>query len=100
MEDANELSRTELDSHANMPVIGRNAYILGHVPTVILVCIVEMHTLNLLTCGYHLGTTLNYSVFQEAKYPQQVMHTDFVLSGEEKLLWKKVHTFVGGSNMS
>ena len=29
MEDANELSRTELDSHANMPVIGRNAYILS-----------------------------------------------------------------------
>ena len=29
MEDANELSRTELDSHANMPVIGRNAYLLS-----------------------------------------------------------------------
>ena len=28
MEDNNEPSRTELDSHANMPVIGRNAYIL------------------------------------------------------------------------
>ena len=28
MEDANELSMTELGSHANMPVIGRNAYIL------------------------------------------------------------------------
>ena len=31
MEDANELSRTELDSHANMPVIGRNAYILSKI---------------------------------------------------------------------
>ena len=29
MEDVNELSRTELDSHANMPVTGRNAYILS-----------------------------------------------------------------------
>ena len=28
MKDVNELSRTELDSDANMPVIGRNAYIL------------------------------------------------------------------------
>ena len=27
MEDVNELSRTELDSHANMTVIGRNAHI-------------------------------------------------------------------------
>ena len=31
MEDANELSRTELGSHANMPVIGRNAYILSRI---------------------------------------------------------------------
>ena len=31
MEDANELSRTELDSHANKPVIGRNAYILSKI---------------------------------------------------------------------
>ena len=31
MEDANESSRTELDSHANMPVIGRNAYILSKI---------------------------------------------------------------------
>ena len=31
MEDANELSRTELDSHANMLVIGRNAYILSKI---------------------------------------------------------------------
>ena len=30
---------------------------------VILVCIVEMHTLNLLMCEYHLGTTLNISIF-------------------------------------
>ena len=29
MEDVNESSRTELDSHANMPVIGRNVYILS-----------------------------------------------------------------------
>ena len=29
--DANELSRTELDSHANMPVIGKNAYILSKI---------------------------------------------------------------------
>ena len=31
MEDDNEPSRTELDSHANMPVIGRNAYILSKI---------------------------------------------------------------------
>ena len=31
MEDVNKLSRTELDSHANMPVIGRNAYILSKI---------------------------------------------------------------------
>ena len=31
MEDVNESSRTELDSHANMPVIGRNAYILSRI---------------------------------------------------------------------
>ena len=31
MEDMNESSRTELDSHANMPVIGRNAYILSKI---------------------------------------------------------------------
>ena len=31
MEDVNELSRTELDSHSNMPVIGRNAYILSKI---------------------------------------------------------------------
>ena len=31
MEDSNELSKTELDSHANMPVIGRNAYILSKI---------------------------------------------------------------------
>ena len=29
MEDVNESSMTELDSHANIPVIGRNAYILS-----------------------------------------------------------------------
>ena len=28
MENVNESSRTEFDSHANMPVIGMNAYIL------------------------------------------------------------------------
>ena len=31
MEEVNESSRTELDSHANMPVIGRNAYILSKI---------------------------------------------------------------------
>ena len=31
MEDVNESSRTELDSQANMPVIGRNAYILSKI---------------------------------------------------------------------
>ena len=31
MEDVNESSRTELDSHANMPVIGRNACILSKI---------------------------------------------------------------------
>ena len=31
MEDVNESSRTELDSHANMPVIGMNAYILSKI---------------------------------------------------------------------
>ena len=31
MEETNESSRTELDSHANMPVIGRNAYILSKI---------------------------------------------------------------------
>ena len=31
MQDANKLSRTELDSHANMPVIGKNAYILSKI---------------------------------------------------------------------
>ena len=31
MGDDNEPSRTELDSHANMPVIGRNAYILSKI---------------------------------------------------------------------
>ena len=30
-QDAKELSRTELDSHANMPVIGKNAYILSKI---------------------------------------------------------------------
>ena len=30
-QDANELSRTELDSHADMPVIGKNAYILSKI---------------------------------------------------------------------
>ena len=30
-DDVNKLSRTELDSHANMPVIGRNAYILSKI---------------------------------------------------------------------
>ena len=29
MEEMDESSRTELDSHANMPVIGKNAYILS-----------------------------------------------------------------------
>ena len=29
MVDASEQSRTELDSHANMPVVRRNAYILA-----------------------------------------------------------------------
>ena len=29
MKDVNESSRTEFDSHANMPVIGMNAYILS-----------------------------------------------------------------------
>ena len=37
---------------------------LGHIPMVILACIVEMHTLNLLMCGYRLGTTLYFSVFR------------------------------------
>ena len=31
MEDVNISSRTELDSHANMPVIGMNAYILSKI---------------------------------------------------------------------
>ena len=31
IQDANESSRTELDSHANMPVIGMNAYILSKI---------------------------------------------------------------------
>ena len=31
MEDVNESSRTELDRHAKMPVIGRNAYILSKI---------------------------------------------------------------------
>ena len=31
IEDTDELSRTELDSHANMPVIGKNAYILSKI---------------------------------------------------------------------
>ena len=31
VEDVNKLSRTELDSHANMPVIGRNAYIISKI---------------------------------------------------------------------
>ena len=31
MKDVNESSRTELDSHTNMPVIGRNAYILSKI---------------------------------------------------------------------
>ena len=31
MEDMDESSRTELDSHANMPVIGKNAYILSKI---------------------------------------------------------------------
>ena len=30
-QDANELSRAELDSHTNMPVIGKNAYILSKI---------------------------------------------------------------------
>ena len=30
-QNANKLSRTELDSHANMPVIGKNAYILSKI---------------------------------------------------------------------
>ena len=30
-QDVNESSRTELDSHANMPVIGMNAYILSKI---------------------------------------------------------------------
>ena len=30
-QDANKLSRTEFDSHANMPVIGKNAYILSKI---------------------------------------------------------------------
>ena len=35
MEDVNELSRTVLDSHANMPVIGRNAYILSKIGEIV-----------------------------------------------------------------
>ena len=31
MEDMDESSRTELESHANMPVIGKNAYILSKI---------------------------------------------------------------------
>ena len=30
MEETEELSRTELDSHANMPVVGRYAYIISN----------------------------------------------------------------------
>ena len=30
-QDANQVSRTELDSHANMPVTGKNAYILSKI---------------------------------------------------------------------
>jgi len=29
IDDAKEPARTELDSHANMPVVGRNAYVLA-----------------------------------------------------------------------
>jgi hypothetical protein len=28
--DVEETSRTELDSHANMPVVGRHTYIISH----------------------------------------------------------------------
>ena len=31
MKDVNESSRTEVDSHANMPVIWRNAYIVSKI---------------------------------------------------------------------
>ena len=31
MEDMNESSRTEFDSHANMPLIGKNAYIFSKI---------------------------------------------------------------------
>ena len=31
MDDKDESSRAELDSHANMPVIGKNAYILSKI---------------------------------------------------------------------
>ena len=31
MKDMDESSRTELDSHSNMPVIGKNAYILSKI---------------------------------------------------------------------
>ena len=31
MEDMVESSRTELDSHANMPVIGKNVYVLSKI---------------------------------------------------------------------
>ena len=81
---------------------------LGHVPMVILVCIVEMHTLNLLMCGYHLGTTSNYSIFWSMDFqllwvfslprlntPIGYVYTDFEISGAARLLQKKVHTFVG-----
>ena len=37
MEDMDESSRTELDSHANMPVIGKNAYILSKVDETVFV---------------------------------------------------------------
>jgi hypothetical protein len=35
MEEGNQASRTELDSHANMPVVGRNALIVADLETIV-----------------------------------------------------------------
>ena len=72
---------------------------------VILVCIVEMHTLNLLTCGYRLGTTLSNSHLWgiqplEAKYPQQVMHTQISRFFEQLACSGKRAYLSRGSNVS
>ena len=49
---------------------------------------------------YVFPITLGYLASPGQIPPTGYAHTDFALSGAEKLLWKKVHTFVGGSNVS